>query len=93
VPFAEALYNNERFARSLHDALTDDGILLIQVGFPPSGGPDMMTNHKNRAILTTHLEEVGFRNIHIYGEVGINSFHRSRSFLSHLRRQFTLQPP
>jgi hypothetical protein len=44
--------------------------LVVQVGESPEldDGPEMWTHHKNRAIMTNHLAEIGFKSIHMYGQ-------------------------
>lgn len=70
IDFADALYNNDKFLTTLHTALADDGVLVIQVGASPDiDEPDeRLTKHKNRAIMIDHLEKLGFTSMHIYAE-------------------------
>lgn len=70
VPFAQALYNNPAFLKSLFDSLSDDGIIVMQLGAAPwnDDPPEMLTRFKNRARITALLEKAGFSSIHVYDE-------------------------
>lgn len=70
VPFAEVLYNNDAFIRTLKNALSDDGVIVMQLGEAPvSVNPaEEMGRDKNRASMTDLLEKVGFESIHAYEE-------------------------
>jgi len=67
--FSDALYNNQKYLTSLYNALSEDGILVVQVGESPDldDPAEMLTHHKNRAVMTDHLAEIGFKSIHMYG--------------------------
>lgn len=70
IDFADALYNDDKFLTTLHTALADDGVLVIQVGASPNmdEADERLTKHKNRAIMIDHLEKLGFTSMHIYAE-------------------------
>lgn len=70
VEFAIALYRNEEFWGSLHEALTDDGILVMQLGESPkvSEYGEHIGIYKNRAALFRTVQKAGFGTFHIYEE-------------------------
>ena len=72
VPFAEALYGNDKFMRAFFNSLSDDGILVMQLGEAPTlNSPDEThSKFKNRERTTRLLEKLGFQSIHAYEEVG-----------------------
>lgn len=63
IPFAKILYTSDVYIRSLYNALTQDGILVAQVGEVPdySNPADEVGSFANRAIMKAKLEEVGFK--------------------------------
>lgn len=67
---AEELYQGDNFIGSLYSALTDDGILAVQIGETPWGSstPDDVGLFTNRALMIEKLEEAGFKSFHIYAE-------------------------
>lgn len=71
IPFAQALYGNDRFMRAFFDALSDDGILVMQLGQAPkfSDPDETFSKFKNRATTTKLLEKLGFESVHAYEEV------------------------
>lgn len=71
VPFAQALYGNDKFVRKFFDSLSDDGILVMQLGEAPHyESPDeTYSMFKNRATTTKLLDRLGFESIHVYEEV------------------------
>jgi len=70
VEFAELLYTSDSYIQSLHDALTDDGILVVQVGESPevNSPPDETGAFANRSEMMKKLDGIGFKSIHIYEE-------------------------
>jgi len=68
--FSDALYNNRKYLASLYNSLSEDGILVIQVGMTPQTDepPELLSTFKNRAILVQHLRELGFVTMHVYGQ-------------------------
>eukprot|EP00548_Thalassiothrix_antarctica_P004162 CAMPEP_0194146414 /NCGR_PEP_ID=MMETSP0152-20130528/20575_1 /TAXON_ID=1049557 /ORGANISM="Thalassiothrix antarctica, Strain L6-D1" /LENGTH=776 /DNA_ID=CAMNT_0038846929 /DNA_START=377 /DNA_END=2707 /DNA_ORIENTATION=+ len=68
--FSDALYNNRNYLASLYNSLSEDGILVIQVGQTPTsdGPPELLSTFRNRAILIQHLKELGFKTMHVYGQ-------------------------
>jgi spermidine synthase len=71
IPFAKALYSNETFTKSFYDSLSDDGILVMQLGqAADQRNPDEThSKYKNRVKTVNLLEKVGFRSILAYEEV------------------------
>jgi len=71
VPFAQALYGNDKFMRAFFNSLSDDGILVMQLGEAPKAlSPDEThSKFKNRATTTKLLAKLGFESIHAYEEV------------------------
>ena len=71
VEFAAALYGDEGFLRALYNALTEDGIIVTQVGDAPTlfDVPEVNSLHKNRAAYVNALIELGFQSILDYQEV------------------------
>ena len=57
--------------RAFFDSLSDDGILIMQLGQAPKEyAPDeMLSRYKNRATTTKLLAKLGFESIHAYEEV------------------------
>lgn len=74
VPFAQALYGNDKFMRAFFNSLSDDGILVMQLGeAPESRSPDeTYSKFKNRATTTKLLANLGFESIHAYEEVSLS---------------------
>ncbi|KAL7538215.1 hypothetical protein ACHAWF_006023 [Thalassiosira exigua] len=62
VEFAEQLYTGDTYIRSLYNALTENGILVVQVGESPTGQSpaDETGLFEKRSQMTEKLEEVGF---------------------------------
>lgn len=71
VPFAKMLYSNIAVMQSFYDALSDNGVFVMQLGESSNHGDPSETNSfaKNRAATTGLLEEVGFESIHAFEEV------------------------
>jgi len=69
IEFADALYSNNVFLDSLYEALTDDGVFVLQLGESP-GGSDVAEelNEKNRHQIMSMVEDAGFQSMHIYEE-------------------------
>jgi len=70
VPFAEILYMHDHFFKSMYNSLTDEGILVLQLGVAPylDQPPDEQTKDSRRAYLSNSLQNVGFKAIHLYEE-------------------------
>jgi len=70
VEFAEFLYTSDTYIQSLYHALTDDGILVVQVGASPKvdQAADETGGFVNRSEMMKKLNEYGFKSIHIYDE-------------------------
>ena len=71
IPFAKALYSNVTFMQSFYNSLSDDGILVMQLGESADlDDPDeTYSKYKNRVAAVKLLEHVGFESIHAYEEV------------------------
>lgn len=71
IPFAKALYGNDKFMRTFYNSLSDDGIIVMQLGEGPKwNSPDeTYSKFKNRATTIAILERLGFESIHVYEEV------------------------
>jgi len=70
VEFADALYNNDVFLRALYQALSDDGIIVMQLGEAPgfdSPSEDISVD-KNRATIIGLMEYHDFESFHVYEE-------------------------
>ncbi len=70
VEFAEFLYTSDTYIQSLHNALTDDGILVVQVGKAPlpKQAADETGEFVNRSEMMKKLNQYGFKSIHVYDE-------------------------
>jgi len=68
VPFAKILYTDEVFVESLYDALSDDGVMVFQLGGAPYAldPPDEHTWSARRKDLIKLLEDVGFVDLRTY---------------------------
>lgn len=71
IPFAEVLYSNFDFTEALFNALSDDGIMVMQLGQSPfhDNPPDEISPSHQRAKLIKGLQEFGFQSMHTYEEV------------------------
>jgi hypothetical protein len=71
IPFAKALYSNVTFMQSFYDSISDDGILVMQLGEAAKiHNPDeTYSKYKNRVAAVDLLEGLGFESIHAYEEV------------------------
>jgi len=70
IPFAEILYQDYVYWQSLYNALTDDGILVAQLGDAPDN-EDPAEDHneqKNRVLVLKTLQKIGFVSMHVYEE-------------------------
>lgn len=70
VPFADMLYTNKVFIKTLYNALSDDGIIIMQLGASPdSYGPaESLSIDSKRDFVMKMLEELGFNGVHVYEE-------------------------
>ena len=71
VPFAEVLYTNDAYLKSLYNALSDDGIIVLQLGVSPTNSdPDeILSLSRRRAYLVGSMERAGFQSLHVYDEM------------------------
>jgi len=71
VDFAVALYQNVDFWKSLYNALTDDGILVAQLGSASElidPGQEYDKEQQNRHYVIRMLQIIGFQSLHCYEE-------------------------
>mmetsp|Transcript_10612 Transcript_10612/g.15330 ORF Transcript_10612/g.15330 Transcript_10612/m.15330 type:complete len:399 (+) Transcript_10612:920-2116(+) len=71
VGFADILYSSDIFFTSLYNALTDDGVLIMQLGEAAylNDPPEEYTDSKNKANIVDKLSrKVGFQSVHEYQE-------------------------
>jgi hypothetical protein len=82
IPFATALYNNYEFTETLYNSLTDDGVVVLQLGEAPyhSSPASQFTKAKRRENLIKILVDVGFETVHVY-EDGNCGFDGSWTYL------------
>lgn len=71
MPFAGVLYGNDAVMQSFYDSLSDEGILVMQLGESSSlvDPAEILGSFENRAKTTELLTRVGFQSIHAYEEV------------------------
>lgn len=69
VPFAEVLYNDAGFFRTLYNALTENGILVLQLGQAPgySSPAEAISKNSKRDFVMKQLAKL-FYSSHIYVE-------------------------
>eukprot|EP00985_Skeletonema_marinoi_P018996 scaffold10754_cov96-Skeletonema_marinoi.AAC.1 len=62
-PFAKVLYTDDGYVTSLYDALTEDGILVAQVGEASEidDPADENGDFENRSTMIKMLDEIGFK--------------------------------
>eukprot|EP00957_Ditylum_brightwellii_P000636 49327-Ditylum_brightwellii.AAC.1 len=62
-PFAKVLYTDDGYVTSLYDALTDDGILVVQVGEASEidDPADENGSFENRSTMIKMLDAIGFK--------------------------------
>ena len=70
MPFAEVLYTDAIYIRSLFNSLSIDGKIVFQLGLSSSHNDpaDDMTGMRKRAELIRILEVVGFEEAHLYSD-------------------------
>eukprot|EP00557_Chaetoceros_sp_GSL56_P012726 CAMPEP_0176481324 /NCGR_PEP_ID=MMETSP0200_2-20121128/2757_1 /TAXON_ID=947934 /ORGANISM="Chaetoceros sp., Strain GSL56" /LENGTH=726 /DNA_ID=CAMNT_0017877517 /DNA_START=207 /DNA_END=2387 /DNA_ORIENTATION=+ len=70
VPFADILYTNEGFIKTLCNALTDNGIIIMQLGESAEnlGPPEEISRNSKRSFVMHVFERIGFTNVHVYEE-------------------------
>lgn len=70
-PFAKALYNDNAFVEAFYQSLSEDGILVFQIGEAPDvwDEPNELASWKAQVLTIRMLEKVGFESIHVYEEV------------------------
>lgn len=67
------LYSNDLFMKAFYDSLSEDGILVMQLGQSPEhvSANEANTIYKNRLVTTDLLSRVGFESIHAFEEVRV----------------------
>lgn len=70
VPFADILYTNEHFFKTLYNALNDDGLIILQLGASPeiNSPPEIISHNRKRALVMQSFENLGFHSVHVYDE-------------------------
>merc|ERR1719491_2817338 len=70
VTRVEVLYMHDHFFKAMYNALTDEGIMVLQLGVAPDldQPADEVTKDSRRAYLSNSLENVGFQAVHLYEE-------------------------
>ena len=65
------LYTNDAYLKSLYNALSDDGVIVLQLGLSPFNDDpaESMTLSRRRAYLMSSMERVGFESLHVYDEI------------------------
>lgn len=68
IPFASMLYNNIDFIQTLYNSLTDDGLIVLQLGEASNFDDPAaeLSRSSRRETLIELLEEVGFESMHFY---------------------------
>ena len=68
IPFAEMLYNDEDFVETLYNSLTDNGVIVLQLGEAPGEEDpgEQFTKSSRRQTLINLLEKVGFETMHFF---------------------------
>ena len=77
VEFAQGLYKDQTFWRSLQEALSDDGILVMQLGGSPTNSEfgEQFGAYSNRADLFDTIVKVGLSTLHLYEEAHCDFSH------------------
>lgn len=99
TPFSDVLYNNKEFVTALNNALTEDGIFILQTGVAADGKEFPARFHdetSHERILKQNLEAEGFARIYEYedahgGFLDIWTFMISFKSLKSERRWFANQ--
>jgi len=70
VPFADMLYTDKAFIKTLYNALSEDGIIVMQLGDSPTitDPPEEFSKNSKRNFVMNVLGEVGFDHVHVYEE-------------------------
>ena len=63
IPFAKLLYTSDDYLNSLYSSLTEEGILVVQVGEAPdvNAPADETGEFANRQEMIDMLSEIGFK--------------------------------
>jgi len=82
IPFADMLYTSDAFFTTLYNALSDDGIIVFQLGEAPADddAPEEQSNFSRRQYLADSLGGIGFESVNVYAE-GHAEFGAPWSFL------------
>lgn len=70
IPFTEIIYVDPKFLTSIYNALTDDGILVMQLGPGPdvADPEELSSTNKNRVKVFNLIENLQFEAIQVYEE-------------------------
>jgi len=70
IDFAAVLYNSTSFEKSVMNALSDDGILVAQLGRSPMhrDPADESSPFSTRGNMINNLEQLGYKSLHVYAE-------------------------
>lgn len=70
VPFADILYTNTDFFKTLYNSLSENGILVMQLGISAQMLDPMesMSINEKRYFVLNSLEKIGFQSLHVYEE-------------------------
>lgn len=64
------LYTSDAFFTTLYNALSDDGIIVFQLGEAPADddAPEEQSNFSRRQYLADSLGGIGFESVNVYAE-------------------------
>lgn len=70
ISFADNLYTNKEFLQTLYNSLSDEGVLVMQLGISAQiqDPLESLSINKKRHFMLNALESVGFESLHIYEE-------------------------
>ena len=73
MDFSDLLFNNEPFAKALHNSLNDEGVFIAQTGIANSlDDPSSLNGRdKHSFLFKTRLREAGFKTIKEYEDVSL----------------------
>ena len=76
------LYNDYDFVETLYNSLTDNGLIVLQLGKASSylDSAEQFSKSSRRSFLINLLEEVGFQTMHFFGDSNCG-FYAPWSFL------------
>jgi S-adenosylmethionine decarboxylase proenzyme len=70
ISFADKLYTDKEFLDTLYNSLSDDGILVMQLGISSQiqDPLESISSNEKRHYVLNALESVGFKSLHVYEE-------------------------